>query len=207
MPSVVSAIHTLSFQTMIALNSRSWKNVGKYAEQREGQQRVDALGAALDDARQAARLALEVKAQGQRMDMGEGRDADLAQRVILYLGEDTVAQLGEGLHQDARRRVGADEAEGQRHCRRRNRRPCEAVGDPAENDGGNGRRQNGKCEADQRNNDPELEVGPAFGPQIRQQHIKRPERRRAVARTREGGGDGPFLRVIPLCCAVRSAQR
>ena len=85
---------------MMPVTNASSRIVGKDREHAQSrQQRVDALGAALDDARQAAGLALQVKAQRQRVDMGESRDADLAQGVILHLGEDAVAQLGEGLHQ------------------------------------------------------------------------------------------------------------
>jgi predicted Rossmann-fold nucleotide-binding protein len=45
------------------------------------------------------------------VDMGEGRDADFAQRVILHLCENAVAQLREGLHQDARQHIADDQAE------------------------------------------------------------------------------------------------
>ena len=57
-------------------------------------------------------LRLQVEAQRERVDMGEGRNADFAQRVILHLGENAVAQLRESLHHDARKHIGDDEAEG-----------------------------------------------------------------------------------------------
>ena len=93
---------------------------GENAEDGEGEQRVDTLGAALDHARKAAGLALEMEAQRKRVDMGKGRDADFAHRVILHAGKNTVAKLGEDLHQDARQRVTADH--GERHRERNFRR-------------------------------------------------------------------------------------
>src|SRR5690348_17907868 len=62
-------------------------------------QRVDAFGAALDDARQSAGLALEMEAQGQRMDMSEGRDRDFAHRVVLHLrSEEHTSELQSPVH-------------------------------------------------------------------------------------------------------------
>ena len=58
-----------------------------------------------------AGLALQVKAQGQGMDMGEGLHRHFAHGMILHLGEDAVAQLGEGLHQDARDHIGRDQGQ------------------------------------------------------------------------------------------------
>ena len=47
--------------------------------------------------------------------MGEGLHRHFAHGVIQHLGEDAVAQLGESLHQDARRHIGAHQPQGQAH--------------------------------------------------------------------------------------------
>ena len=52
-------------------------------EQEIGEQELGAADAALDGARQAAGLALEMEAQRQRMEMAEGRERHLPHRVLL----------------------------------------------------------------------------------------------------------------------------
>src|SRR6185437_6632504 len=78
-------------------------------EEHEGEQELDAADAALDGARHAAGLALEMEAQRQRVQMAEGGEADHAHGVLLDLGEDRVAQLAESLGGDARDAVNDDQ--------------------------------------------------------------------------------------------------
>jgi hypothetical protein len=65
------------------------------AEQRIRDQRLDAAHAALDVARHAAGLPLQVKAQRQRMQVPEGLQRDMARGALRGLGEHQFTQLGE----------------------------------------------------------------------------------------------------------------
>ena len=67
-------------------------------EEQKDEQELDAADAALDDAREAAGLALQMEAQRQR-DADGGRSSSATARTARCadLGEDRVAQLGEGL--------------------------------------------------------------------------------------------------------------
>ena len=65
------------------------------AVERIRDQRLDAAHAALDVARHAAGLALQVEAQRQRMQVPEGLQRDAARRALRGLGEHQLAQLGE----------------------------------------------------------------------------------------------------------------
>ncbi len=93
-------------------DERELKQRRENRKEREREQRVDALGAALDDAVETAGALFQMEAQRQCVDVPEGLDRDLAHRTVGDLGEDGVAKLGEGLHQNARDAVGQDEAEG-----------------------------------------------------------------------------------------------
>ena len=71
-------------------------------EHEVGDQELDALGPALDRARQPAGLPLQVEAQRQRVQVLKHVDGDQAERTLLYLGEDPVPDLvgGERDHPD-----------------------------------------------------------------------------------------------------------
>ncbi len=105
------------------------------------------------------------------MDVREGRNANLAERVILHLCEYSVAQLRNRLCQDAGDNLRGDQAEdrgGDRHggvMRQPVYQPAVQVRD-------NAIRQLGEDEADQREDNAPFEVRPAFGPEIGQ---KRPQ--------------------------------
>ena len=80
-----------------------------HVEQHERQQEIDAGGAALDRPRQPAGAALEVKAQGQRVDMAKRRQGQPPHRALGYRGKDRVAQLVETLRHHSRQPVGDDQ--------------------------------------------------------------------------------------------------
>ena len=80
----------------------------------EPRQFLDAVAAPFEDARQAARLALEVEAQREPMHVLEGLHRELAHRVHGDLGEEAVANLAQERHGDARQPV---------ECREQERRP------------------------------------------------------------------------------------
>ena len=166
---------------------------GEDAEQGEGQQRVDPLGAAFDHAAQAAGLALQMKAQRQSVDMRERLHRHFAHGVVLHLGENAVAQLGESLHHDARHRIGGDQRRNDRHrgTRGRGAEGIHRLTQELLRDGGS---DDGQDQEENRNNDPDLQVGPSLGPQIGHQPPKRLEGRRAAAffyRMRHVIGPGP----------------
>ncbi len=162
---------------------------GGEAELEEGRQRVedgeadnrlDAVDAALDDARQAAGAPLQVIAQRQVVHVDEGLIGEIADGVLADAGEERVAQVVEHVHQDAADAVGDDQHDrnGDEHrqadCERaaagawlgqRVGRPFVGVGHQhGDNLGGD---QNG-----QRQHDAELQVRPVarphIGPQIAQ---------------------------------------
>jgi hypothetical protein len=83
------------------------------------QQRVDGARAALDVARHAAGLALEVEAQRQRQQVLEGLQRDLARHARGHRIEQKFAQLGEQRHRHAQRPVGQQQTH--RHHQQRAR--------------------------------------------------------------------------------------
>ena len=94
---------------------REFEDRRRRVQHGEADDRLDALGAALDDARQAAGAPLEMEAQRQLVHVHEGAVGELAHRILADAGEQRVAQLVEaGLQQRAR------------HCRRRPASPAPA---------------------------------------------------------------------------------
>ncbi len=81
------------------------------AEQQETQEKFDALDAPLHDAAQAARLAGEVKAQRERMDVAEGLQRQRPERPLRHPREDDIAQLLEADCQETRDAIGHREAD------------------------------------------------------------------------------------------------
>ncbi|MCY1518953.1 hypothetical protein D9M68_536880 [compost metagenome] len=88
-------------------------------EEQERQQRLDAFGAALDGAAQAAGLARQVEAQRQRVQVPEDLQADRADGVLADAGEDGVAQFGKQQGEHPRGAVGQDQPQGHRDRSRR----------------------------------------------------------------------------------------
>jgi len=80
------------------------------AVERVRNQRVHGTRAALDVARHAAGLALEVEAQAQRMQVTEDLQRDAACRAFCGLGEDQLAQFGEEGGRQAQAAVGEQQA-------------------------------------------------------------------------------------------------
>jgi len=72
----------------------------------------DGVAAALQDAREATGLALEMKAQGQVMHVHESERREPAHRVHRHLGEHAVARLLEQRHQDAHATIGNGHGDG-----------------------------------------------------------------------------------------------
>ena len=75
----------------------------------EADQELHALRAALDDAAEAAGLALQVKAQRQRMEVAESGQRQVAHGALRHRREDGVADFAESLGQHARQAIGQDE--------------------------------------------------------------------------------------------------
>ncbi len=84
---------------------------GQDREQREADQRGDAALAALDVAREAAGLPLQVEAQRQRMQVAEHLQRDLAHRALRHLREQELAQLGEHRRRQPQQAVGDQQRE------------------------------------------------------------------------------------------------
>ena len=89
-----------------ASHQHDLENGGKGVEQREAQHRVDAGGAARDDARQAAGAPFEMELERQGMKMAEGADRQVAHRALGDLGEYRVADLRQRHHHDAAQAIG-----------------------------------------------------------------------------------------------------
>ena len=85
---------------------------GEHIEQRERDQRLDAAHPALDVARHATRLPLQVKAQAQRVQVLKGLQRNRARRPLRGLGKDQLAQLVEHGSGQAQRAVGHQQAHG-----------------------------------------------------------------------------------------------
>ena len=79
-------------------------------EDREADDRLDAVDAALDDARQAAGPPLQVIAERQVVHVHEGAVGELADGVLADLGEQRVAKVVEDVQQDAPDAIGDDRA-------------------------------------------------------------------------------------------------
>ena len=88
--------------------------VGTTLNSAEGQQIVDGLGAALDRARQAAGLPLQMEAQRQRVQVAEDAQSDLARRALPDLDKNRITQLTERHRQNARQAIGRDQENGDR---------------------------------------------------------------------------------------------
>ena len=85
---------------------------GHDAVERIRDERLHATRAALDVARHAPRLAFEVKAQAQRMQVLEHLQRNAARRAFGGLGEDQLARLGEKRGRQAQRAVGHQQPDG-----------------------------------------------------------------------------------------------
>ena len=90
---------------------------GQDAVERVRDQRFGAAHAALDVARHAAGLALQVEAQAQGMQVAERGQGDRTRRTLRGLGEHQIAQLGEQRGGKAQRAVGQQQA--RRHHQQR----------------------------------------------------------------------------------------
>ena len=89
------------------------------------EQRADTARAALDIARYAAGLALEVKAQAQAVQMPEYGQRDTPDRALRHAHEHHVAQFGEQRRRQAQRPVGDEQRERQHQHRLRRVQPVD----------------------------------------------------------------------------------
>ena len=87
---------------------------GQDREQREADQRGDAALAALDVAREPARLPREMEAQRQRVQVAEHLERDRAHRALRHLCEQVFAKLGEERRRQPQHAVGDEQREGHR---------------------------------------------------------------------------------------------
>src|SRR5690606_24900298 len=79
----------------------------------EGQQRIDRLGAAFDDAGKPTCLALEVKAQGQRVEVAEGAQSRTTNGSLSHPRKEEVAQFLKTERKDPGEAIGQDYPSGQ----------------------------------------------------------------------------------------------
>ncbi|CFN99940.1 Uncharacterised protein [Bordetella pertussis] len=161
---------------------------GQHVEQQEGQQGLDALGAALDGARQAAGLARQVKAQRQRVQVQEDLQAHRADGVLADAGEHGVAQLGKQQRQHPCGAVGQDQP--QRHRDGAGRAAAELVDrrlvkNRYIDDGRLGRQQ-----AQNGDDDPGLQAGAVGGPEKGRQRAQGVQAVTPGRRRRGGGHQG-----------------
>ncbi len=147
---------------------------------------LDAEPAALQHARQAAGLALQMKAQRQLMHVDEGEISELAHRVHRHPGEDSVAPLGQHRHQHAHAAVADGHDQGRcdqphrpvRRLHRRGIRAGQRVDRPFERERHRQRRQLGDQQQHHRPDHAHLEIGAIAGPDVRPQMHQRPDQGR-----------------------------
>ena len=158
---------------------------GGEAELEERRQRVedgetdddlDAVDAALDDARQAAGAPLQVVAQRQLVHVHEGLVGEVTDGMLADAGKERVAQVVEQVHQDAADAIGDDQHDGngEQHRQTNRERPVAAgggrlgqrVGRPFVGVGHEHGDELGGNEHAQRHHDPALQVRPVARPHI-----------------------------------------
>ena len=165
-------------------------------EDDKAHQFLDAVAAALEHARQAAGLALEVKAQRKHVHVLEGRERQAAYGVERHLGEQAVAELRQERHGDAQARVSRDQRE--RHRQHRDHRgpgrgaPLadrhQRVGRPLEGERHGERHELGGHQEHERHDHAQLEVGARRRPQVRPQPFDGGVERAAARRDRGRAG-------------------
>ena len=155
---------------------REFEDGRQGVEHGEADDRLDALGAALDDARQAAGAALEMEAQRQLMHVDEGAEGELAHRILSDAGKQRVAQLVEAELHQPHDIVGDDQHDWrQQEGRQRRRRlgvTSQRIGRPFEEVGTGNQCQLGDDQKHGRPHHPRPQVGtvgrPHIGPKIAQ---------------------------------------
>ncbi len=136
----------------------------------EADDRLDAFGAALDDAREPAGTPLEMEAQRKLMHVNEGLVGKLPDGVLANTGEQRIAQLVETGLQQTGKIIGEHQHDGARQEYRqktqrlrlvveRIRRPLEEIGD--EDEHGLGDHQDNR-----RPDDPQFQIKPISRPHI-----------------------------------------
>ena len=101
----------VEFHREQAQHQRHFDQCREDAVQRIRDQRMHAACAALDVARHAAGLPLEVEAQAQAVQMAEHLQRDAARRALGRLREDQLAQLGEQRGRQPQQPIGEQQAE------------------------------------------------------------------------------------------------
>ncbi len=133
----------------------------------------DRVAAALENARQAAGLALEMKAQRQFVHVHESAEGQPAHRVHRHLGEGAVAQLRQHRHQDAHAAVSDGQGD------RRGHRPEQPVGRSHWRTAGAGQRVGRPFEGERHKDGRELgrqqQTKRAQHPQLQIAPIRRPD--------------------------------
>ena len=154
----------------------------------EADDRLDALYAALDDARQAAGATLEVEAQRQVMHVHERFVRELAHRILPDAGKKRVAQLVKPSLKQAHQIVGDDKCRRhQQEIRQRRWRRMVAgqcVGRPFEEIGYGNQHQLGNDEIDGRPDDTRAQIAALRRPHIGLQVEQGPQSRAGGRRNR-----------------------
>ena len=147
-----------------------FQNGRQRVEDREAHDRLDALRTPFDDARQAARAALQVKAQRQRVHVDERLVGQLADRILPDAGKQGVAQLRETPHDEARHVVGDDHHDGghQHHGNPEHVRlqPVQRVGGVFEEERDDRGNQLGDNQKESRPENAGFQVRPLGGPEV-----------------------------------------
>jgi hypothetical protein len=162
---------------------------GRHAvEDREAHDRLDALGAALDDAREAAGAPLQMETQRQAVQVHEGTVGELAHGILPDAGEKRVAKLVEPGLQDARAVIGKHQHDGAEKERRQQadgvRLVVQRIGRPFEEIGHEQQHDLGGEQEDRRPDDPHLQVRPVARPHIGPQVHQRVEEIAVIGRNR-----------------------
>ncbi len=140
-------------------------------EEREADQELDALDAAVDDARQPAGAPLEMEAQRKRVQMLEGDEGHAPHGILAHGRREVVADLREDDLQHAPEREGQHKADDELERGAR----LERIDRAAEVDGRHDGRDLGDEERQEREHGAAFQVAAAARPEIGRERFERPQ--------------------------------
>ena len=170
-------------------------------QHRGANDRLDRIAAAFENPRQAAGLALEVKAQRQLMEMDEDLDGEASHGVHRHRGEQRVAPLLRQRHEDAHQPVEHCQRDGAGQRARQGGRQAKSVGRqrvrrPFQRIGRRDRDGLGREHQRDREDDAKLEIDAVGRPDIGPQKPDRSDEGASITTARAGGDETRRLLML-----------